>query len=80
MIQGRIIQLVPAPEKIFTSRKNEYGVEVVQAEPSGLLCLALTDVGEILAVVTPGRAVKHWVNSELRIIKPYTTIERPENY
>ncbi len=80
MIAGRIIQLIPAPEKVFVSRKNENGIEVGRLEPSGLLCMALTDQGEILAVATPGQAVKHWANLELKIIKPYTTVERGDNY
>lgn len=80
MINGRIIQIIPAPEKVFVSRKNEYGVEVGQMEPSGLLCMALTDQGEILAVATPGQAVKHWANQELKIIKPYIAVEQNNDY
>ena len=80
MINGQIIQIIPAPEKIFVSRKNEQGIEIVRTEPSGLLCMALTDAGEILAVATPGRAVKHWANLELKIIKPYATVEQNDNY
>lgn len=80
MINGRIIQIIPAPEKVFVSRKNEYGIEVGGLEPSGLLCMALTDAGEILAVATPGQAVKHWANQELKIIKPYATVERGDYY
>lgn len=75
MICGRIIQIIPAPEKIFVSRKNEQGIEVGRMEPSGLLCAALTDQGELLLIATPGHAVKHWANQELKIIKPYTTVE-----
>jgi hypothetical protein len=49
-------------------------------ESANLLCLALTDQGEILLVTALGKTAKYWANKELKIIEPYATIERNEDY
>lgn len=80
MYTGQIIQIIPAPERIFVSRKNEYGIEVGQMEPSNLLCIGLTDAGEIVLITHLPQAVKYWANQELKFLKPYISFERNEDY
>ena len=76
MIQGKIIQLIPAPERLFEPNPTGIGGSM---EPTNLLCLALTNEGEILLVTNSGQTANYWTNGRLKVVKPDARFERNDN-